>query len=365
MSYYLNLLEFLILWRKRMLNEGEIKFEKSYIDKIKLKISDHVDENLIYYVIEHQLKFDLHDVLIKSHPDQYATMKRLPETVRHRILQQLFNHIFLIFLKNCREHIKNTNIPNIDWNNNPMFSVVFDVKKFSYKINWQKKYSTSFKLPLNLKTDVPSSYQKYLQQFIPSNSIEIQYIISDSVMGGHEGFSHQNVEGFIAHTTTNLPKFIVGINIAKSIFIMDANKIKNNILSIIRHELSHVLQHFGDFGKNKKMDAYYPSDIGYKVSNKSINQTYKMLNDFNRLTDADLKLIYSISILEYKASLYSLGNDYFLLYDDIESTAVNAFIHRNNSFFENIKNRYGDKFYKKAISDFYSTLTNLYNEKNN
>ena len=146
---------------------------------------------------------------------------------------------------------------------------------------------------------------------------------------------------------------------------MDANKIKNNILSIIRHELSHVLQHFGDFGKNKKMDAYYPSDIGYKVSNKSINQTYKMLNDFNRLTDADLKLIYSISILEYKASLYSLGNDYFLLYDDIESTAVNAFIHRNNSFFENIKNRYGDKFYKKAISDFYSTLTNLYNEKNN
>lgn len=246
-----------------------------------------------------------------------------------------------------------------------MFSVVFDVKKFSYKINWQKKYSTSFKLPLNLKTDVPSSYQKYLQQFIPSNSIEIQYIISDSVMGGHEGFSHQNVEGFIAHTTTNLPKFIVGINIAKSIFIMDANKIKNNILSIIRHELSHVLQHFGDFGKNKKMDAYYPSDIGYKVSNKSINQTYKMLNDFNRLTDADLKLIYSISILEYKASLYSLGNDYFLLYDDIESTAVNAFIHRNNSFFENIKNRYGDKFYKKAISDFYSTLTNLYNEKNN
>jgi len=339
---------------KIMINEGAVKFNREYIDKVEKMVAEHVDKYLIYNCINNYPKENLLNWIENIYGDNAKKINMLSDSIKLKMLQEVFN----VYWKQFSMYMKfNIGIPKyIDWNRNDMFEVKIDVKKLTYEYVWKQNYDETYQLYINLDTDVPLSYKKYISKFIGGNIIKMKYIFTDNGDKYGVDLDKNQLGAFISNSDDFSNSYIV-TNMGLASQMGNIKRIKYILLMNIKHELTHALQ-VGKFGKMVKFDPYYMVDFIEKEKVKNASTILDITLKREKLSKHELEITYPISVKEYKAMLYTYAIYFFTQYDTAKFSIDNIreFIKDNPLFFKNILKRYGKAVYKKVIGEFYTTL---------
>ena len=273
------------------INEGAVKFNDGYLNKFENIIDSYLDEYLIYCYISNGFILNLHD-FIKQIPD-YNLLKMSPKAMDYA-MRQIFNELFNTFINNIKSKVPNINTHNINWNNNDMFSVDFNTANISYKFVWKKKYSYITQIKFSFLNDIPNSYSNYIIKNGGIPGVTIHLILSDFEMGGKTLFPKDDIEGYILYKSKT--DVLMAINTYHALSLMNVNKIKNRLMSVVKHESTHILQMYGKFGKDMSFGSYSALDIYDKYSKVESETQGKLVDDLLKMNKNYFENVYPVSL---------------------------------------------------------------------
>ena len=350
---------------KQILNEGGVvKINDTYIDSVMSKIEPYLRENFMRYVLLTHFKAlvygDTSFIKFIKEVGIYDKLVASSDMIKYNFLHKTAK-FYIDKLVSYVNELNNTNftLHESDFNINIIPSKLQVNIDF---INNPLKNSVIFNKSLQLTKDIPDNYYKYIKKVSPeleNGYIKLTYQIYNKIAQ----------EKMAVRETNNYNEFIIEIYLL--MFVRESDNIDACIEDIkytLKHELTHVLQFYGDFGKNRKHSPHYENDIDYLYgkldkSKRTIGKYREMRDDFKKISIKKLKDIYEISIREYKAKLYSLVYKYFKKYKIPTNKYIDEFI-KANSYFKKIAINYGSKEAVRAKSDFYNIIHKEYEKIN-